>query len=271
MSNDSPVADRATVPRRRVQFTVRTFLAAAVLVAFFGAASGLPDRPEGLQLAAFAVLIWLTLAGIYYILHARAALVASVVGVLAAVVGIGILGAKVGILGDKEGTPAEALLGTIAFSSAWGAGYSVVILLVRGVQHLWRSASASTAPRVPATHEPPREAPRLALVMAALQLLVPLQVLTVSAGLNDPSDFALGEVVVADMPVAAFYLAVVFNVDFAHLWLAVFFVAVLSIPFHGLLGYLVGYVLDRRSRRRPLRQRGKWPSRIDGRRESVDQ
>lgn len=61
-------------PRHRVQFTVRTFFGAAFLVSLFAAAAALPAKEA--EIAAITFLVWLTFAGLYWVVGGTGPLVA---------------------------------------------------------------------------------------------------------------------------------------------------------------------------------------------------
>lgn len=247
MADNSLASGRKMRPRQPVQFTVRTPLGAAVLIALFAAAFKLPTDPESLQWAALATLPWITVVWIYRILHADAALLASILGAIAA--GAGWIPFW---YYEARGSLIVMIQGTIACGLAWGVGYSIVVLVVRAAQHVWRRGLFRR--RAPPLSAPLREAPRLALAMASLQLLVLMVALVLCAGPQNPYGIkiALAATVVgaADFPLIGRYMV---NFPPEHgsvssFALTVLGLAVVSIPLHALLAYAVGYVLDRRNR-----------------------
>lgn len=257
MTSDRP-NDRS--PRRRVQFTVRTFFVAAVLVSLFAAAASEPARE--VRIFALTLLAWVTFAGLYWTLRWTGPLVALPVGTLL----LGLLWGIQLLFGVPEDIRHTGIWGSISVAFAWGILFSLLVGLSRMIRWLrgwlkgrfWGRRQGQSPFRQDAT---PAQL-RLGYAGYLLFTRVVIAVLLLSASiLIDREWRSMGALpasisLLVDMPVAPLVIGVFYPSAPDSSVVFLLATAPLSCPLYAGAGWIVGAILARLNRRAvPIRIR----------------
>jgi len=234
--------------RRPVQFTVRTFFAAMVLVSLFGAAAAIPGYE--FRVCVIAFLVWLTFAGLYRTLRSTTLFAALVVAPM--VVAISWL-LSLSTLASTR-LQAEVWM-MVPFALEWAVLVSLLLALTSGLGGLagrlrgnrFRALGASllTSP-APADALPAWKvaAGLVAMRLAVAGVLIPVDVLVSFRFVDTVFVLCLG----VDAPLAPLLLILSYplrtSTDFLLLATA------LSCPVYALTGWLIAVAAGRWSRRR---------------------
>ncbi len=154
--SDQPAREPAAPPRRPIQFTVRTFFAAAVLISLFAAAAKLPTEES--RICGLTFLAWLTAVGFVRIIGARLPLIALLAApmVLAAGWMLSLPSMPTGGRSEIEGWM------VLPGASVWGIAISIVVTLAAGLAWLGKRlgiGSLGGARQPPASASPTRPHP----------------------------------------------------------------------------------------------------------------
>lgn len=249
-------SDEKTPPRpRRVQFTVRTFFVAAVLISLFAAVAQSPtDRTRSTAL----VFLWLTFAGIYWTFRSTSLLVALFAGtvVSAALLGLPYLLIRLYVgfirlyIDHHFAIPIDDVK-FVSHSLHWGAIFSLLVLLSRPVGRIrqWitgqfsyalrqRSSLCCAKPALTFAVDLLLTRVLLSAILLATRNLFPWEVLRswISLFLLDSP---LG-------PLTLFPWGLSYTSDLKALGPA----AVLSCPFYAGMGWIVGFIVAKVDRQR---------------------
>lgn len=255
MSDNLPTIDRPR-HRHRVQFTIRTFFGAAFLVSLFGAAAALPTTAT--KVSAIAFLVWLTVAGLYWLVDGKGPLVALPVGAM-----VSFICWSIALLFD---TPDDIRRDgrwwiAVPVALAWGVVLSIIVVLSRILGYagrwlrgrLWRGfASQSTSYQ--------EVMPALSATAVAGQILIARLALSgiLAVGGNLILWYPLWESeslasvsLLIDLPCIPIVIAFCPSPPKSSL-LFILITAVLFCPLYAATGWLIGYVLLRIGRRAAL-------------------
>jgi hypothetical protein len=242
--SDNRATEPAAPPRRPVQFTVRTFFAAAVLVSLFAATAKLPaEKP---RICVLAFLAWLTAAGFYRTIGARRPLVTLALAPLVLVAGW-ILSIPLPPMSSQIRSEMELWM-ILPGAFVWGIELSIVVMLATGLAWLGGRLGMGIGRRA---RQPPSSARRArgwspAWKLAALMLLLRLAlsgIQTVVTALVSRSsstwEAALGAAFLIDGPLAPFYYALYPSPPQTARGMILVTTA-LGVPLYAAMGWLIG-------------------------------
>jgi len=219
--------------RRPVQFTVRTFFAAMVLVSLFGAAAAIPGYEFGVCVIAF--LVWLGFAGLYRTLRSTTLFAALVVAPM--VVAISWLLSLITLASTR--LQAEVWM-MVPFALEWAVVVSLLLALTSGLGRLaGRLTSPAPADALPAW--------KVAAGLVGMRLAVAGVLIAVDLLMSFRfADTVLVLCVGVDAPLAPLLLSIPHRPGpyTGFLLLA----TALSCPVYALTGWLIGLAARRASR-----------------------
>ena len=243
--SDEP-AREAAPPRRPIQFTVRSFFAAAVLVSLFAAAAELPAWKPRICVLAF--LAWLTAAGFFRTIRARSPLVALALAPLVLVAGW-ILSIPLPHMSGRTRSEIELWM-ILPGALFWGIEISIAVMLATGLAWLGRRLGIRSgrgprdSPYLDRRARVPSPAWELAVAMVSVRLVLSGIQTVVSALVSRQSgawETTLGAAFLIDGPLAPLFFAIYPSPPQTARGMIVVTTA-LGVPLYAAMGWLIGRV-----------------------------
>jgi len=163
--SDEPAREPPAPPRRPIQFTVRTFFAAAVLISLFAAAASLPNEES--RICGLTFLAWLTAAGFFRIIGARLPLITLVLAPLVLAAGWMLSLPSMPVHGRAR-SEIEGWM-VLPGASVWGIALSIVVIVAMRLAWLGRRIGIGS---FRGARQPPASAWRTRLRSPAWELAV---------------------------------------------------------------------------------------------------
>ena len=251
MTSDLEPTEAGPPRPRPVQFTVRTFLAAAVLVSLFAAAAAIPK--EEVRVCGLALLVWLTLAGLYHILRKPGLITALTVAPVVLAIGWLLSLSTFASMRHQE----VKFWMVVPFAVEWAVVVSLLLALASGLRRLagrlrrnpFRALGASPF----ASPAPADALPAWKVAAGLLGVRLAVAGPFIAAGILLPPQMVETVLVLClavDTPLVPLLVNILYpsppSTSTGFLLLA----TALSCPVYALTGWLIALVAGRQSRRR---------------------